>query len=72
MLRLSKQSFGSAEASVIRGYLDTCLEMPWNKKTRETLDIGKARRILDADHYGSAGSRIALLNSSPSAGLRRM
>ena len=50
--RLQKQPFGSAEASVIRAYLDTCLEVPWNKSTRETLDIKKARRILDADHYG--------------------
>jgi len=52
VVRLSKQTFGSAEASVIRGYLDTCLEIPWNKKTKETLDIAKARRTLDADHYG--------------------
>ena len=41
--RLGRQSFGSAEASVIRGYLDTCLELPWNKYTKETLDIKKAR-----------------------------
>lgn len=50
--RLSRQSFGSAEASVIRGYLDNCLEIPWNKKTKETLDLEKARRTLDADHFG--------------------
>ncbi len=45
--RLSRQPFGSAEASVIRGYLDTCLEIPWNKRTKETLDVAKARKILD-------------------------
>ena len=50
--RLSRQPFGSAEASVIRGYLDTCLEVPWNKTTKETLDIKKARKMLDEDHYG--------------------
>jgi ATP-dependent Lon protease len=50
--RLQRQPFGSAEASVIRSYLDTCLEVPWNHTTRETLDIAKARRVLDGDHYG--------------------
>lgn len=50
--RLSRQPFGSAEASVIRGYLDICLEVPWNTTTKETLDIEKARKILDEDHYG--------------------
>ena len=49
---LSKQPFGSSEASVIRSYLDTCLEIPWGKKTNETLDIQKARKILDKDHFG--------------------
>jgi ATP-dependent Lon protease len=50
--KLEKQSFGSAESSVIRNYLDTCLELPWGKKTRERIDISKARKILDDDHYG--------------------
>ena len=50
--RLSRQSFGSAEASVIRSYLDTCLELPWNKRSKETLDIAKAQRMLDEDHFG--------------------
>ncbi len=50
--RLSKQPFGSAEASVIRSYLDTCLELPWGVSTEETLDIAKARRMLDEDHFG--------------------
>ena len=49
---LAKQPFGSAEASVIRTYLDTCLEIPWGKKTVETIDISKARKALDKDHYG--------------------
>ena len=49
---LSKQQPGSAEAAVIRGYLDTCLSLPWNERTEETLDLDKARTILDEDHYG--------------------
>ena len=50
--RLAKQPFGSAEASVIRNYLDVCLEMPWNKYTRERADVEQARKLLDRDHYG--------------------
>ena len=50
--RLAKLPFGSAEASVIRNYLDVCLELPWNKSTRERADVVQARRILDRDHYG--------------------
>lgn len=50
--RLQKQHPGSAEASVIQSYLDTCLELPWNTRTKERLDVRAARRILDADHYG--------------------
>ena len=50
--RLGRQAFGSAEASVIRSYLDTCLEIPWNKRTKETLDVARARKMLDEDHYG--------------------
>ena len=50
--RLQKQPFGSAEAAVLRGYLDVCLELPWGKSTRETVDIAKARKILDDEHYG--------------------
>lgn len=50
--RLVKQPFGSAEATVIRNYLDVCLELPWNKKTKERVDVAAARKVLDADHYG--------------------
>ena len=49
---LAKQPFGSTEATVIRGYLDTCLELPWNTKTEETDDIELARKMLDEDHFG--------------------
>lgn len=50
--RLKKQPFGSAEASVLRNYLDTVLDIPWNKTTKERLDIHGARKILDNDHFG--------------------
>lgn len=49
---LAKQPFGSPEATVIRSYLDVCLEVPWGKETRETVDLAKARKVLDNDHYG--------------------
>ena len=49
---LAKQPFGSTEATVIRGYLDVCLELPWNNKTEEIRDIDKARKTLDEDHFG--------------------
>ena len=50
--RLKKQPFGSAEASVLRNYLDTVLELPWNKTTKERVDVEAARKILNRDHYG--------------------
>ena len=42
----------SAEATVIRNYLDVLLGLPWGKRSRVKKDIGKAQEILDADHYG--------------------
>ena len=50
--RLGKQPYGSAEASVIRNYLDVCLDLPWGKRTRDRSDVERARRVLDKDHYG--------------------
>ena len=50
--RLSKQPFGSSEAAVLRGYLDVCLEIPWGVYTQETVDIAKAAKILDDEHFG--------------------
>ena len=41
----------SAEATVIRNYLDVLLGLPWGKKSRLKKDIGKAQEVLDADHY---------------------
>ena len=42
----------SAEATVVRNYLDVLLGLPWGKKSRLKKDIGKAQEVLDADHYG--------------------
>ena len=50
--RLKKQPFGSSEASVLRNYLDTVLDLPWNKKTKERVDVATARKILEHDHFG--------------------
>lgn len=50
--RLAKQPFGSAEGSVIRSYLDICLELPWNKRTVDRKDIQAAKKQLDDDHFG--------------------
>ena len=50
--RLKKQAFGSSEASVLRNYLDTLLELPWNVTTKERVDVSAASKILEADHFG--------------------
>lgn len=50
--RLKKQPFGSSEAAVLRNYLDTLLELPWNTKTKEKVEVSAVRKVLDKDHYG--------------------
>lgn len=50
--KLGKMPPGSHEATVVRTYLDTCLSLPWNTVTKDTIDLKKARRILDRDHDG--------------------
>ncbi|MBR3704254.1 MAG: endopeptidase La [Oscillospiraceae bacterium] len=50
--RLAKQPYSSAEASVLRNYLDVCLEMPWGEETKERASVSAARKILDRDHFG--------------------
>ena len=50
--RLARMQGNSAEAGVIRTYLDTCLELPWQQTTQDQLDITKAQKILDREHYG--------------------
>lgn len=50
--RLIKMPSGSAEGSVIRTYIDWLLDLPWNNKTKEIIDLKRAEEILDEDHYG--------------------
>ena len=50
--RLAKMQGSNQEATVIRTYLDTCLDLPWNTFTVDDLDISRAQQILDRDHYG--------------------
>lgn len=42
----------SAESAVIRGYIETLLELPWDKMSEDNMDLKNAREILEADHYG--------------------
>ncbi|MCS6877941.1 MAG: endopeptidase La [Geminicoccaceae bacterium] len=50
--KLRTMSPMSAEATVVRNYLDWLLSIPWNKRTKISTDLKKAQEILDADHYG--------------------
>ena len=50
--RLIKQPFGSSEATVLRSYLDVCLELPWGKTTKEKVSVPAVKKALDQDHFG--------------------
>ena len=50
--RLKKQPFGSAEGAVLRNYLDTVLDLPWHKRTKERVSVEAAAKVLDKDHFG--------------------
>lgn len=50
--KLMKMPSGSHEGTVVRNYLDKCLEIPFGKYTKDTIHLEKARKILDRDHYG--------------------
>src|ERR1700691_6129876 len=50
--RLEKLPPGAPDYNVIRTYLDYVLELPWKKSTEDSLEIAKARRVLDEDHFG--------------------
>ena len=50
--KMSKMPAFSAEASVSRNYIDVLLDLPWKKMTKDDLDIEKASKILERDHYG--------------------
>ena len=50
--KLKMMSPMSAEATVVRNYIDWIIGLPWDRMTAAQLDIGKAKKVLDADHYG--------------------
>ena len=50
--KLMKMPSGSHEGTVVRNYLDKCLEIPFGKYTKDTIHLEKAKKILDRDHYG--------------------
>ena len=61
--KLKKQPFGSSEASVLRNYLDTVLDLPWNKASKERIDVQAASRILEHDHFGMAKVKERILET---------
>ena len=61
--RLAKMPPNSHESSVIRGYLDLCLELPWNRSTQDKIDIAKAKAQLDRDHYVHAKVKERILET---------
>ncbi len=50
--KLSRMPTGSHEATVVRGFLDTCLSLPWNTYTKDKANLKASQRILERDHYG--------------------
>lgn len=50
--RLSKMPAFSAEATVARTYIETVVDLPWSKSSKDILDVNKASQLLDEDHYG--------------------
>jgi ATP-dependent Lon protease len=59
--KLKMMSPMSAEATVIRNYLDWMLSVPWKKKTKIQFDLAKAEKILDKDHYGLEKVKVRIL-----------
>ena len=51
----------SAETTVVRNYIDCIVNLPWNKKSKSKIDINKAEKILDEDHYGLAKPKERIL-----------
>ena len=50
--RMSKMAPNSPEAGVIRTYLEWVLDLPWNEASRDEIDLARAEKVLDEDHYG--------------------
>jgi ATP-dependent Lon protease len=71
--RLEKMPSASPEYNIIRTWLEYVIELPWNKRSEESLDIARARQVLDEDHYGIAKvkerilEQLAVLKLNPEA-----
>ncbi len=50
--KMSRMSVGSPEATIIRNYIETCLDIPWCNYTKDKLSVSRAKAILERDHYG--------------------
>ena len=50
--KMDASQYGSAEYSVLQNYLETCLELPWGKKTADCLNINNVKKVLEQDHDG--------------------
>lgn len=61
--RLYKMPPGSHEGNVVRNYLETVIELPWDEETKDKLDLKRARRILDRDHFGMGKVKDRILES---------
>ena len=61
--RLRKQPFGSSEGAVLRNYIDSVLELPWNVSTKEKVDVDIVRKNLDKDHFGLEKVKQRILES---------
>ncbi|AEA34246.1 endopeptidase La [Hippea maritima] len=61
LLRLSKMHPDSAEANVIRTYLDWLIAMPWSKRSQEKINIKEVERILNEDHYDIKEAKLRIL-----------
>ena len=60
--KLTKMQPFSAESSVIRNYIEAVLDLPWNKETKDVLDLKKAIEILERDHYGLKDAKEKVLD----------
>ena len=62
--RLNRMQPTSAEAGVIRTYIETILALPWNKLSEEHIDLKEAEKILDEDHYGLEKSQFKMTDKA--------
>ena len=62
MKKLSKMPPFSAEATVSRNYIETIIELPWDKTTKDIVDLKKASEILERDHYGLKDAKNKVLD----------